>query len=345
MTETLVHDDEGMARRIILPPSVVKNLRDAGATEVETGDESDNPFAGSPHLSFSQLSMYLRCPKQYDFKYNKKAPDKPKVSLAIGKGGHAALEKNMKRKIVRGVDSPTEEVVQWASDFMDNELRAMPASEYEKDVEPGETKDKFLAATKVFQTRDAPTITPIGVEVGFALDINEFVDEPLEEPIRIVKGKIDLIADVPKKIVVQEPGLVRVGVDDYKYVTRKRNQAEVDLSAQLTLYAAVVKKTTGNWPVRLGYRMMTPGNTKDGPDSTLLERSPELMTTEKFKARLRRLAYQFSHAEKGIRAGVFPPVDDPITCSWCPFRERCQDTLVDDFQAAAIREKTLPPKP
>ena len=80
------------------------------------------------------------------------------------------------------------------------------------------------------------------------------------------------------------------------------------------------------------------------PESTVpLYREPELMTPDALTRRMTRLAYQFAHAEEMIREGRFIPVDDPITCSWCPYRQRCQDSLVDDFEAAQIRQITLEP--
>lgn len=328
--------------RIILPPSVIANLKAEGATEVEAGDTGERrPL--TPHLSFSQISMYMRCSMQYWFRYIEGLKDRPKVSLAIGKGGHAALEKSVKRKLRTGETVSPDETVQWASDFMDLELLALPRSEYEKDVEPGETKDKFLAATRVFQTRDAPSIRPIAAEVEFNLDMNEFQPEPLEEPIRVVNGKIDVLFDDFGKILVPEPGLVRVGVEDYKYVGKKRSQAEVNLSPQISLYNTVVKKLTGLWPTHGGYRQFTPGNTKEGPDSTIVARDAELMTPAAQEARMRRLAYQFRKVEEGIRAAIFIPTDNPITCSWCGYRERCQSSLVTDLEAATIRAQTSPP--
>jgi hypothetical protein len=333
-------DTNGM--RIILPASVIASLKAEGASEVVSGDTGERRIL-TPHLSFSQIAMYLRCSMQYWFRYIEGLKDKPKVSLAIGKGGHAALEKSVKRKIKTGITNSPDEVVQWASDFMDKEMLAMPFSEYEKDVEPGETKDKFLAATRVFQTRDAPTIRPIAAEVEFNLDLNEFMPEPLETPIRVVNGKIDVLYDDFGKILVPTTGLVRVGVDDYKYVGKKRSQSEVDLSPQLSLYGVVVKKLTGLWPTRLGYTMFTPGNTKDGPDATAISRSPDLMTPTALEARMRRIAYQFRKVEEGIRAGIFIPTDNPITCSWCGYRERCQSSLVTDLEAATLRAQTSPP--
>jgi len=335
-------DTLGMPREISLPAKVIAALRAEGAPEVEAGDTPERRV-DFPHLSNSQAEMYRRCSMQYMFRYKLGLKDKPKVSLAIGKGGHSALEKAVKRKLKNGETVKPDEVVQWASDFMDQELSAMPPSEYEKDVEPGETKDKFLAATRVFQTRDAPTIRPLAAELEFNLDINEYLPEPLETPIRIVNGKIDVLFDDFGKIVVPNKGMVRMGVDDYKFVAKKRSQGEVNLSSQLSLYGLVVKKITGLWPTHLGYKMFTPGNTKDGPDMTPMSREPDLMTPEHFENRARRLAFQMEQIENGIRHNVYVPTDNPITCSWCGFRDRCQSSLVTDFEAAKLRAQTSPP--
>lgn len=319
---------------ITIPEHILKEI----GQDNETPDWKDR----GPHMSYSALSTYLACPKKYDFQYVKKAPRKQKVSLALGSGGHNALEKAMKRKIVSQRDSPVEEVAQWASDFMDLELRELPPSEIEKDVEPGSTKDKYISATKIFQKRDAPSISPLGAEVEFNIDLSQYQEHPEDEPIRIVTGKIDLIYDDMGNLITKEHGYVRASVEDYKFVSKKKSQAEVDTTPQLTLYAAAVKTLTGNWPTRLGLRLLHQGTKQDGPDAILLERDKSLITPAKMERRLRRLVYQFEHAERGIRNDVFPPTDNFITCSWCDFRDRCQDTLVDDFEAAKVREQTTP---
>jgi ATP-dependent helicase/DNAse subunit B len=234
-----------MPSRIILPPKVIALLKAEGATEVETGDETRSSGITTPHLSYSQMSMYLRCSMQYFFRYVQGLKDRPKVSLAIGLGGHAALEKNTKRKLNTGSDAPLEQVMDWASDFMDLELSRLPPSEIEKDVEPGETKDKFIAATRVFRVRDAPAIKPIGAEIEFSLDLNPYQPTQLEEPIRIIKGKIDLISEDSATMVTPYKDVMKVAVDDFKFVARKRSQNEVNLSPQLTLYAGVMHNLTG----------------------------------------------------------------------------------------------------
>jgi hypothetical protein len=319
---------------IILPKSILPLL------DGEQPDQPEHNGITRPHVSFSQLSMYLRCSMQYYFRYILGLKDKPKVSLSIGKGGHAALEWNAKSKIRTGHDQPVEAVVQKASDFMDHYIREVPVSEYEKDMEPGAAKDRFLGATRVFQTRDAPKITPIMAELEFNLDLNKYLDEPLPEPIRIVNGKIDILS-TDRDMFLAVEDVAPIVVDDYKFAGRKKSQDEVNISPQITLYNTVVKEVVGKWPSKSGLVVLTPGNTKDGPDATHLLRAPEHMTPTTLKARMRRLVYQFAKVEEGIRRGVFIPTDNPMTCSWCGFRDRCQSSLVDDFQAAAIRAKTI----
>lgn len=333
---------KGMMRS--LPPPVSEEV----AREALTPEPEINPERPlTPHLSFSQLAMFLRCPAQYRFRYGLGLKDKPKVSMSLGKGGHAALEFNAKRKIATGSDAPEEEVVQKASDMMDFYLTEMPASEYEKDVEPGQIKDKFIAATRVYRRRDAPGIVPIAAEMNFDVDFNEFQHpdaEPLPEPIRIVTGKIDLLYDdVGTKIVVADD-IARLGIEDFKYTAKRKNVEEVNLSPQLTTYAAVIRKLTNKWPTKLGFRLMLPGSKSDGPNSEILLREPQHMTPDALTRRMARLTYQYRQAEIGIRAGYAAPTDNPINCSWCGYRERCQKSLVDDIEAATIRAHTSSPQ-
>lgn len=314
-------------------------------TEVaqEAGDTERRPMA--PHLSYSQLAMYLRCSMQYYFRYVVGLKDKPKVSLSIGKGGHAALEWNTKRKIRTGTDAPADELVEKASDFMNLYLSDLPPSEYEKDAEPGALKDKQLSATRIYRLRDAPAIVPVGAEVELNLDINKFVPEALaRDPIRPINMKIDVLYQDRETHVQTHREGIAVGIEDYKFVTRKMTQAQVDTSPQLTTYAVAMHDLTGRWPTKVGVRMMHPGSLAqkpkpdtDTPDSIALPRAPEHMTPDALRRRMVRLASQFAMAERGIREGIFIPTDDPMTCSWCGFRDRCQASLVDDFEARKLR--------
>lgn len=245
------------------------------------------------------------------------------MALAIGKGGHSALEFNAKTKIKTASDLAMEDLLDAASDFIDTEVSTV---ENKVPNPRGQNKDRAIAGIRIFRQRDAPKIKPIGVEVPFYLDLN--TPDTMNEPIRPVKGYIDVIDSLGE-------------VDDYKFVNQRRSQVEVDTSPQLTLYSKVYHTVTGQYPTRVGYRQFTPGNTKESPDSEVIHRSPALMTPEAQEARFKRLQYQFQMVERGIKAGVFPPTDNPQTCSFCDFRTRCQSSLVkDDFIAAKLRGET-----
>ncbi len=345
-------DDNLLVKTFVIPRSTMKQTLDIIEPPSEKSTRETPGYELSDHISFTQLAMYMRCSMQYYFRYVEHMKEKPKVSLSIGKGGHEALEWNSRKKIVNGTDAPVEELLQRASDAMDYYMAEMPASEYEKDTEPGALKDKQIAATKVYRLRDAPAVNPIGVEVNYSLDLNKYLPDSMRElvVIRPVDLKIDLLYQDKQTKVVPTKGRVAIGVEDYKYTTRKKPQAEVDLSPQLTLYTTAVKDISGDWPTKSGFRLMHPGSlakkprsTDDGPNSIPMYRGPELMTEGALEARMTRIAYQFAQAERGIREGIFIPVDEPTTCSWCGFRERCQGTSTNDFDAAMIREKTTPP--
>lgn len=270
-----------------------------------------------PHISFSQVSMYIRCSLQYYYRYVLGWKEKPKLAMSVGRGGHSALEYNGKFKMRTGEDLATSNLLDLASTFIDAETTELEQSESSG---MGEAKDRAIAALRVFRERDAPSITPIGVEVEFNLDLNE----PNEEPIRIVNGKIDLIT-------------AETAVEDYKFVKQARSQTEVDISPQLTLYGKVFHKLTGRYPSKTGYRMFLGGSTRTAPETRAVYRDASLMTPERQQRRFERLAFQFRAVERGITAGLFIPTDDPRVCGYCGYRERCQASLVDDFEAAKIR--------
>jgi len=293
------------------------------AVIVTTVDDSLEPRVSKPHISFSQMSMYLRCSMQYYFRYILGIKDPPKLPLAIGKGGHAALEFNGRYKMKNGVDLAVPDMLDMASTFIDLESEEL---ENTSPNEKGEAKDRAIAALRVYQTRDAAAITPAGVEIEFNLDMNDPAEENVE-PIRIVNGKIDIIT-------------TDVTVLDYKFVGRARSQGEVDLSPQLTLYGKVFRVLTGKYPKNTGYQMFLPGSTRTPPDARALFRDPSLMRPRQQEARFQRLRYQFQQVERGIRTGVFIPTDDAQTCSWCGYRDRCQSSLVSDYEAAKIRGET-----
>jgi RecB family exonuclease len=302
-------------------PSVIQLPPLIAPVPVDTIDGDEEPRVSVPHISFSQMSMYLRCSKQYEFRYIKGLKQRPALPLAIGKGGHSALEYNGRHKMKTGDDVATNDLLDMASDFIDIQTQELEPTDIKSSENVGESKDRALATLRVYRTRDAINITPAGVEIEFNLDLN---DDPNVEPIRIINGKIDIIT-------------TNAEVEDYKFTSRMKDQNEVDLSPQLTLYGKVFHTLTGKYPANTGFRMFLGGSTRTPPDSRTIYRDAALMEPMKQEARFRRLTSQFRSVERAIEGEVFIPTDDPRTCGWCGYRERCQSSLVDDFGAAKIR--------
>jgi RecB family exonuclease len=292
------------------------------ALKIQTTLDPDiTPRIEKPHTSFSQMATYLRCSMQYYFAYVLKIRSRPSLSTSVGSGGHSALEYNGRYKIRTGQDMAPKDLLDVASDFIDVETQELEASDLKPDENPGASKDRALAAIAIYRKKDAPNIQPAGVEVEFNLDLNR----PGMDPIRTVNGKIDLIT-------------ADNGVDDYKFIGKARAQSEVDLSPQLTLYAKVFQTLTKRMPSRLGYRMFIMGDRPTSiPDARPIVRDQSLMTEEALDRRFARLEFQFRQTERGINSGIFIPTDDPKTCSWCGYRDRCQSSLVTDIEAAKIR--------
>ena len=245
--------------------------------------------------------------------------------MAMGSGGHTALEYNGRHKMKAGIDLPVNDMLDLASTFIDGELQDL-SQETANDNERGKAKDITLQSLKYYQLTEAPLTMPAGVEVEFNLDLNDETEENVE-PIRIVNGKIDLITTT-------------TAVDDYKFTGRAKSQGEVDLTAQLTLYQKVFHTVTGRYAASSGFRMFLPPTNNRPSGYFAIKRDPTLMTAVAQESRFARLRFQFQQVEKAIRTGIYMPTDNPMVCSWCGYRDRCQSSLVDDFEAARIRGET-----
>lgn len=306
----------------------------------ELGDATGYRQVSTPHLSFSQISMYLRCSMQYYFRYVLRLKERPNLPIAIGKGGHAALEWNAKNKIKTGRDIATPDFIDKANDLITAVSSTLEPEDL-KGKNASTEKDKALSSLKLYRLKVAPKLRPIAAELELNVDLNTAPN--LIEPIRIVNMKLDVLEEDPDLTVpFYEGQTIRVAVVDNKFSSKRKSQSEIDLSTQLTLYAKGLYDLSGKYLTKVGMRMF--GNTKEGPYADTLYRTQAEMTPDRLDRRFARLHYVFSKVEAAIKAGVFIPTDNPQTCGWCGFRNRCQSSLVDDFQAAVIQAETNPPK-
>jgi CRISPR/Cas system-associated exonuclease Cas4 (RecB family) len=284
--------------------------------------------AQRPHTSYSQLETYRSCSLKYYMRYVEKRPSPPKLVLAKGKAGHAAIEKNHHKKAKDDIGITKPDLLQTFSDVYDSETFEISRDELEPEEDIGKTKDDVIDSLTVYHHKTAPKIHPIAVELSFNLDLP--ATEDYQYPIRIVNGRIDLVDSA--------------GIFDAKFAGRRKSQADVDETWQLSLYDRVFTEMTGMQTPGLGFMVFTPpGMSAKNPapaDVQILMRSKEEMAPEQRARRWDRLEHTLRTTQKAIDAGIFMPADDPKTCSWCEYRTVCKSSLAkDDFAAIQIRQK------
>ena len=85
-----------------------------------------------PHLSVTQLRMYLRCPLQYYFRYICGLKIPPTGDITLGRTVHAALEENYRQKVETHRDLPLDQVYDILSERWDEEAQLTLSEEDEK---------------------------------------------------------------------------------------------------------------------------------------------------------------------------------------------------------------------
>lgn len=295
---------------------------DTGDSKVILSAEINREDSGDePHFSNSQLNMYLRCSKQYEFRYVKGLKVPPSLNMQSGKALHSVLETNSIYKIAKKEDMPIEAILDLTATEHDNAM--IDVDEVKKKI--GKDKDDSLAIAGHFRRIEAPRIQPITAEYGFKiiLDGDEYESEYLP-----VIGFIDSISQQPDPRDGPTKGQQVVGMEDYKKVGRRKSQLEVDISTQLTLYDYVYTLNVGQPPDVIGMRLLGndgPRAQKPGPYAQLMPRSQKYMERQARKHRQDRIIDQIKRVQRAIKQAVFIPTDDASNCSWCGYRDICQD--------------------
>lgn len=169
------------------------------------------------HVSHSQLSMWLRCPRQWEYRYVKGIKLAPSGALVEGGCYHDTLEFNFKQKIKTGNDYSVDDWEGIFSTFWDKRL-----SEEEVDWEgqsPDNLKMEGIGLVREYATSVAPTIQPVKVEETYYSNVAgvTFI------------CRIDLETDT---------GLII----DHKTSSRKYGQIDVDYDMQASAEAFALNK-------------------------------------------------------------------------------------------------------
>ena len=272
---------------------------------------------------------------QYYFRYVLGLKEPPALAPSAGTAGHNAVEADGRRKIRTGMNMPLDEMLDFFSSAFEVKTEEV---ELKPDEDKGTVKDQIVASLAMYHATIAPKVLPLLVESSFSLKI---------EGTRPVQGRIDLVSLSQKRTPIWKTNS-KAQIWDNKFTMSRRtkSQIEVDTSIQLSTYDMAFEQDTGKAPETVGLiQFMPPGRDANRYPAqvNVIARSPELMTPEARELRRARTVHQYQTAEAGIAAGIFIPTDNPMTCGWCGFRDRCQNAKVDTWTATKIREESNEP--
>lgn len=253
------------------------------------------------HLSHSQISMYQRCPKQYEYRYVKGIKNPPDSSLIVGISVHKSIEHNYLAKFQNKKPANRNEVLDaFAQQFEQSK------SGITFDEPAGKAKDRGYRMAQVHYDRVAPTVQPLEKpELGFEIEVPG------------VKKKLIGFIDVIGKSIIKAGRLII----DNKTTRRKFTQFEADTAGQLTGYTYAHKK-------------IFPKLKTDGVAFHILVESksggvePLQLESTRDEEQAKRYEKTVQDINKGIESGIFYPTDNAQTCGWCGYNALCQSRAV-----------------
>jgi len=256
----------------------------------------------APHLSYTQIDQYLRCPLKYKLQYvDRLEPEFVPVALAFGSGIHGAAA-FFYRGVAQGAMPSVADVQSVFETMWNLETGHRPVRFGEKD-----SKDALLELGRrmlaVLCAAHDPTAEVLAVEEPFRV--------PLIDP---ETGEIldrDLVGTLDR---LEKDADGRVVVVDLKTAARKYSDLQVEASLQLSVYsyATAMNGLADQEDLRLRFDVLTKTKT------------PELHRywTTRDRAATRRLFRLAAEVLQAIEAGAFLP-HPGWQCKECPFRGQC----------------------
>jgi RecB family exonuclease len=240
------------------------------------------------HLSASSIRMYMRCPRQWWYRYVEGIKIAPDGGLVSGIAFHNAAEDCLTEKIATGENAPPEKAGEVARDEAEKGLENAVLLE---DQSKGSVIDKAVRLAQNWAEKALPDAKPSTVEESWELDLGDVT----------VIGRIDMVEDDGTVV-------------DWK-TTSKTPPKPADLAAnpQTGLYSAA----TGSTKVKYVHIV----DTKTKGVNVVPVDVPEEMV-----ANARDIATETALDVAGaVRSGYFPRNCEGWHCSprWCGYYNRC----------------------
>jgi CRISPR/Cas system-associated exonuclease Cas4 (RecB family) len=240
--------------------------------------------ADKKHLSFTQVSMYLKCPRQYELRYLHGLRLPASGAMVQSRAWHETLERNYRQKISSGVDLALSEMEEYFVCRLEEAL-ANEEIAFRDGETPDLLKEQGLAIVAAHHKVIAPKVSPSLVEEKFTISLGD--DFPY-----VLTGVWD---------VVEQDGTI---VDNKAY-GKAPTQAEVDENLQFTAYSLGYR--VSQQKIERGLRM----------DAVIKDSPPRAMqlATRRTNADCRRLLKVIEDMARAISSGSLPPNPHGWWCS------------------------------
>ncbi len=264
-------------------------------------------------LSYSQLSVYRRCPKQYDFMSIRKIPRRMSSGESFGSSIHNTLRKWGELEMLREMKIPVKNQLKLFSEQEDVATHHPPlelttlltmfrscfiAEGYKNRA----TMDEALLRGETllqsfFQWWKHEKRTVVSVESGFRLEIQR-TDENADTPI-VLTGRFDRIERIASGL----------HIIDYK-TGEKQSQELVDSDLQLSIYALAAAKEFGEPVFALSLLFLS--------ENGIVER-----TTQRTPSQLSDAMTTIRLLSEGIDRKDFQATPTKEKCRSCPYGAIC----------------------
>ena len=260
----------------------------AGALVLATGSQAKQ------QLSYTQLSMFLRCPRQYEYRYMQGLKVPPSGAMVQSRVWHQTVELNYRQKIHSDHDLPLGEMQEFFATQFDAAL-AKEEIAFEPGERPGTLKDQGTAIVAAHHKTIAPEVRPLLVEQPFTVALGE--DFPFD-----LVGVWDL---------VERDGTIA----DNKAYRKQPYQEDLDKDLQFTIYALGFRATRGE--IEAGLRM----------DAIVKRKNPKVVQlhTRRTNSDCRWVLGLIEQVGKAITSGIFYPNPNGRHCTphFCGYWSRC----------------------
>lgn len=274
-------------------------------------------MAKTNHRSVSQINTYTSCPRKYRFAYVDEGIEimTDNSDKTLGQAIHKAQEFNYIQKIKSKKDLPLEEIDNFMREFLINEFKNNESNteffkvKYGKQVTPESLIAQASGMLEVLYKEVMVNTQPLYVEMPITL--NMFGQEFLLF--------IDLIDSDWK-------------VRDLKTSASKYQDTAIERNTQLIAYALAFRKKFGKKESAVQLDVITKTKTPQ----------VQQLSTVVTDADIARFLDTLEQVNKAIEHSIFPPVDNPMTCSWCDFKELCaEDNGLPDAKILAEKLKKI----